>query len=351
MPAPAPPDALPLWWVFVLPLLLVTVTWVAVTWDAVLAARVAGRPADLAAPAREVARLLIGQRRRTVAADRVLWRLGPGLLPVAAVLAALVLPLGERPVADLGVGVVWFNAVEVLAWVAVWMAGWGPNSALALVGGYRIIAQGLAYELPHMFAIITAALGAQSLRVSDIVAAQSELWFVAIMPVAFVVYLLSAAGMAFWGPFDAPVAGDLAGGAAAELSGVDRLLFVGGRWLLFVAASAMAVPLFLGGGAGPWLPAWAWVALKTAAVLAVLVWLGRRFPTIRMDRFTEISWIVLVPLTIAQALVVALIVLGQGGLADQMGMNAGLQPGLGAVHGVGEHGLGVHGLGMAEEGR
>ena len=131
---------------------------------------------------------------------------------------------------------------------------------------------------------------------------------------SFVAYLLSTAAMAFWGPFDAPVARDVAGGAAAELSGVDRLVFAGGRWLLFVVAAAMAVPLFLGGGHGPWLPGWLWVVVKTAVVLAALVWLRHRIPTIRMDRWTEISWIVLMPLTIAQALVVALVVLGQGGI-------------------------------------
>jgi NADH-quinone oxidoreductase subunit H len=76
----------------------------------------------------------------------------------------------------------------------------------------------------------------------------------------------------------------------------------------------MAVPLFLGGGHGPLLPAWAWVALKTAAVLALLVWLRHRFPTVRMDRYTEFSWVVLIPLTIAQALVVALVVLQRGGM-------------------------------------
>jgi NADH-quinone oxidoreductase subunit H len=134
------------------------------------------------------------------------------------------------------------------------------------------------------------------------------------MPVAFVVYLLSAAAMAFWGPFDAPVARDIAGGAATELSGIDRLVFAGGRWLLLAVAAALAVPLFLGGGNGPWLPAWLWVAVKTALVLTALVVLRRRFPTIRMDRWTEISWVVLVPLTIAQALVVALVVLGEGGM-------------------------------------
>jgi NADH-quinone oxidoreductase subunit H len=303
---------LPSWWVPVLPVLVVAVTAAVVATDAGLGARSRGAPADLFLPLREGARLLVGQRRRTVAADPVLWRIGGGLLLVAAVLAAVVLPLGTRPVADLSVGVVWFNAMEVLAWAAVWMVGWGPNSALGLVGGYRFVAQGLAYELPHMFALITAALGAESLRLTDIVAAQQDLWFVVTMPVAFVVYLLSAAAMAFWGPFDAPVGREVAGGAAAELSGVDRLVFAAGRWMLLVVAVALAVPLFLGGGNGPWLPAWLWVAVKTAALLALVLLVRRRLPTLRADRYTEVAWIVLVPLTIVQALVVALLVLNGG---------------------------------------
>jgi NADH-quinone oxidoreductase subunit H len=306
MPVVAEPMALPWWAALLLPVLLGLATWATLVGDAVFS----GERAALAAPGREAARLLVGQRRRTVAADTVLGRIGGGVLPVAALLAAAVLPLGERPVADLSVGVVWFNAMEVLAWAAVWMVGWGSNSALALVGGYRFVAQGLAYELPHMFAIITAALGAESLRLVTIVEAQRDLWFVVVMPAAFVVYLVSAVAMAFWGPFDAPVARDVAGGAAGELSGVDRLVFAGGRWLLLVVAAAMAVPLFLGGGAGPLLPAWAWVAVKTAAVLVLLLWLRHRFPTVRMDRYVEFAWVVLIPLTIAQALAVALVVLG-----------------------------------------
>jgi NADH-quinone oxidoreductase subunit H len=305
--------ALPDAWALLLPVLLAVATAATVAFDGALAARARGpaRP-GLLDPLRSVARMLVTQRRTTLAADTRLSRAGVLVLPVAALLAAALLPLGRDPVADVGVGVVWFNAMEVLAWAAVWMVGWGANNALSLVGGYRFVAQGLAYELPHMFAIITAALGAQSLRITTIVDAQAGRWFVVIMPVAFVVYLISTAAMAFWGPFDAATGRDLAGGVAAELSGADRLLFTGGRWLLLVTAAAMAVPLFLGGGNGPLLPAWAWVALKTAGVLALLVWLRHRVPTVRMDRFTELSWIVLVPLTVAQALVVALVVLQAG---------------------------------------
>ena len=93
------------------------------------------------------------------------------------------------------------------------------------------------------------------------------------MPVAFVVYLLSAVAMAFWGPFDQPVGRDIAGGAAAELSGVDRVLFLGGRWLLLVVAAAV------GGAAVPRRRPRAVAAglgldrcSRPPAVLAVLVW-------------------------------------------------------------------------------
>jgi NADH-quinone oxidoreductase subunit H len=307
----------PLWAVFVLPAVLVVAAVAVAGLDAVLAAGArTGRIGPLRAaavhavrPGREVLRHLVQQPRRTRASDLPLARIGAALLPVAAVLAAVVLPLGFRSVSDLPEGVVWFNAMEALAWAAVWLAGWGPNSALSLIGGYRFLAQGLAYELPHMLAITTAALGAESLRVSEVVDSQAGLWFAVWMPAAFGIYLLSAMAMAFWGPFDQPAGADVAGGAAAELSGVDRVLFLGGRWLLLVVAAGFSVPLFLGGGHGPLLPGWAWTVLKTAAVLAVLVWARRRVPTLRMERYVELAWVVLTPLAVAQALVVAVVVL------------------------------------------
>jgi NADH-quinone oxidoreductase subunit H len=141
----------------------------------------------------------------------------------------------------------------------VWLAGWGGNSAYGLVGGYRFLAQGLAYELPHMFVLTTAAIGAGSLRVSDIVTAQQNLWFAVWMPVAFVVYLLGVSAFSVWGPFAAALGRDIAGGASAELSSVDRLVFEAGRYALLAAGSAFAVPMVLGGGSGPLLPDWAWV--------------------------------------------------------------------------------------------
>ncbi|WP_067483613.1 complex I subunit 1 family protein [Actinomadura hibisca] len=269
-----------------------------------------GSVAAVREPFRDVARLLVQQRRTTLAADRLLVRIGVISLPVAALLAGVVVPLGDSAVLPWSIGVVWFNAMEVVAWVSVWMVGWGTNSAFPLVGGYRFLAQGLAYELPHMFALITVALGAESLDFGEIARAQDGLWFVVWMPVAFLVYLLSVLAMAFWGPFGHPVGHDLAGGAVLELAGPDRLVFEAGRYALLVVASAAAVPLFLGGGAGPLLPGWAWALVKTYLVLALLVWVRHRLPVIRMDRFMTAAWVVLIPATLVQMLVVGIVVLG-----------------------------------------
>jgi NADH-quinone oxidoreductase subunit H len=302
-----------------LPLLLLAPALVVVGGLAASAGAVTGghRPS---APAVETLRLLTKQRRRTPADDPLLARIGLTVLPVAAVLALAVVPLGlpgrNAPV-DLDVGIVWFNAMEVLAWFAVWTAGWGPNSVTALVGGYRVLPLGLAYELPHMLAITTPAIAAGSLDPATVADAQHGLWYAVGMPVAFVLYLVSTAGMAFWGPFAAPLGRDLAGGAAAEHAGLDRLLLRAGRWMLLVAAAAMAVPLFLGGGAPPPItgpdpfggPAWLWIAIKLLVVLALLLGLRRVTPVLRMERFVTLAWTVLIPLAVAQALVVTVVVL------------------------------------------
>ncbi|MBW0090318.1 NADH-quinone oxidoreductase subunit H [Pseudonocardia sp. KRD-184] len=270
-----------------------------------------GAAAGLLVPLTETARLLRQRRRVTVAADLPLWRIGAGGLLVAALLVAAVVPLGRWVLADLSVGVVWFTAVDVAVWAFVWLAGWGPNAVHPLVGGYRFLAQALAYELPLMFALTAPALAAGSLRVGEVAAAQHGLWFVVGMPVAFAVYCVGVVGFSVWGPLSPAVGADIAGGVLAEASGIDRWLLLAGRYALLAAGAVFAVPLFLGGGAGPLLPGAVWVPVKALLLLAVLVWLRRHVPVLRPDRFVEAGWLVLLPAALLQLLVVAVVVVNR----------------------------------------
>ena len=129
--------------------------------DGFLTARVVGAgPSGWTRPLGELARLMRQRGRTTVVADTLLWRIGSAGLLVMALMIVTVVPLGEWTLFDLDVGVVWFNAMDVLAWAFVWLTGWGANSAHSLVGGYRFLAHGLAYELPLMFALVAPAVAA-----------------------------------------------------------------------------------------------------------------------------------------------------------------------------------------------
>jgi NADH-quinone oxidoreductase subunit H len=293
--------------------LLVAMAAAAAAFDGAVTARAEGRPWQQGAgvPWAETARLLRQRRRTTVSADRLLWRIaGAGLL-VTALLKVVVIPLGGWTLGDLSVGIVWFNAMDVLVWALVWLAGWGPDSAHSLVGGYRFLGQALSYELPLMFALTCPAVAAASLRVGDVVAAQQGLWFVAWMPVAFVVFCAAVTGFAVWGPFGTPIGTDVAGGVLAESSGVDRWLLLSGRWALLTAGAAFGATLFLGGGGGPLLPAWLWLLVKTAALLAAFVLLRRHLPALRPDRIPTVAWLGVLPLVLSQLLVVSVVVVGR----------------------------------------
>ncbi|MDX2376065.1 NADH-quinone oxidoreductase subunit H [Microbacterium sp. LRZ72] len=287
--------------------LLAALTVVAVTADALLsgAGRTPVRTA-LAAPWCELLRLLRQPTRRLPQADTLLWAVGRyGLIVIAALKLALVPVFGE-PLISSPVGIVAFNALDVAIWAAVWLAGWGPNSTYPLIGGYRFLALAIAYELPLMFALTAPAIAAGSLDVAVIAAAQEEgLWYAVLMPVALLVYCLAVLALTVSGPFAAPFGADIAGGVGAELSGTDRLMLVAGRYAVLVSGAAFAVPLFLGGGAGPVLPGWAWVVIKTTVVLVTLVAIRRAIPLVRPERFLEVGWVVLLPLIIVQDFVVA----------------------------------------------
>ncbi|MGB3687519.1 MAG: complex I subunit 1 family protein [Ornithinimicrobium sp.] len=261
----------------------------------------------VAGPLHESARLLRQRRRTTLSADSLLWRIGGSGLLVLAMLMVTVVPLGSWTIAPLDVGVVWFNTMDVMVWAMVWMVGWGANSAHSLVGGYRFLAHGLGYELPLMFALVAPVIAAASLNVGTIAAAQRDLWYVVWMPVAFGVYCLGVVAFSVWGPFAAALGADIGGGVGAELSGVYLLLFTAGRYALLAAGAAFAVPMFLGGGSGPLLPDWLWTLTKTVLLLGALVWLRRRMPILRPDKFMELGWMVLLPAVLVQDLIVSVV--------------------------------------------
>lgn len=299
-----------------LPLMLGLVplgVWLLATVDRLAGATTAGGGpgAAVVAPVRSALRLLFKEFRATERPDLALWLAAPLLLLSLVSAALAVMPLAPGLIgADLSVGVVFFTAMFALVMVAAFAGGWGPNSKYPLTAGYRFIGLMLAYEMPFAITIIAVALPTESLALGDIVAAQRAiLWNTLLQPAGLLIYLLCALAVAFWGPFEIIDSADLAGGAELEMGGAPLAAWRFGHYALLLATSAFAVPLFLAGGHGPWLPPLAWSVLKVLLVTSLLVALRHLLPRLRLDGFMKIAWIFLIPLSLANLFLVGLLML------------------------------------------
>ena len=244
-------------------------------------------------------------------ADRLFFETAPILLLVAAVLAASVLPLGpDLMIVNLYTGALFINAALAYVMVALVMAGWGPNGAYAMVGGWRFLGQLIAYSMLIVMPITAVAMDAQSLLNTDIVEAQRTLWNAIEQPLGFVLFFMAAMAVCFLPPFDLPIApGELAGGVMAEYTGARLAVMRLARMVLVITLAAAVTVFYLGGWLGPVLPPWAWTASKTLLVAAVMLFAGRYVPRLREAHLLAWFWKLGIPLALANILWVGIILL------------------------------------------
>ncbi len=232
--------------------------------------------------------------------DRTLFESAPILLLAAAVLAASVLPVSTGGiVVDLATGALFINAALAYVMVAMVMAGWGADSAYALVAGWRFLGQLVAYSMLIVMPITAVAMRAQSLSTTAIVASQGSLWNIVAQPLGFLLFFIAAMMLSFLPPFDLPNASpDLAGGVTGEYTGMRLAVFRLGRLVLVATLATAIVVFYLGGWLGPFLPGWAWTLLKSiGTMLALLSW-GRYVPRLRAEQVLTWSWKLGIPLAL-----------------------------------------------------
>ncbi len=255
-------------------------------------------------PLREARSLARQQVVTTERPDRATWVLAPAAYLGLAAVALAVVPLGAGlVVADPRTGIVVFGTAEALVIVVAFLHGWSPNSPLALVGAYRFVAVALSYELLSMFVLIAAALPAESLSIGAIVESQAGLWNVVRQPLGLPLWLVVTWGVTFSGPLAVVDSADLAGGGTVEDSGLQRLAWAGARAAMVVVFALAGAAVFLGGWHGPVLPGPLWMALKAAALVAVLVAGDVGLVRLGAQRFVRLAWGVLLPLAFLDLLV------------------------------------------------
>jgi NADH-quinone oxidoreductase subunit H len=241
--------------------------------------------------------------------DKPIFWLAPIVIFLPVLLSFLVIPFSETwIIKDLNVGIILILGFSTLAVLAILMAGWSSNNKYSVFGAIRSVAQNVAYEIPLLITVMSIILMVGSFKLSDIVAAQSRYWFVAVQPLAFILYIICATAETNRAPFDLPEAeSELVAGFHTEYTGMRFALFFLAEYTNMFIVSAIATVLFLGGWRGPFLPGVIWVLLKVYAIIFVLMWFRWTFPRVRFDQLVTFAWKILIPLAFVNLLITAFV--------------------------------------------
>jgi NADH-quinone oxidoreductase subunit H len=272
-------------------------------------------PHGLLQPIADAIKLMMKEDVVPTAADRRVFNLAPIVFLIPCMLIFATIPFAPGlGVADLNIGILFFLAVSAMEIVGLFMAGWGSNNKYALLSAMRAVNQIISYDLPFIFSALVPVMLAGSLKLSDIVTAQTGLWFVfypVIGQLAFIAFVVSTLAAENRVPFDILEAeSELVAGFRVEYSGMKFALIQLGEYAHMVGSSFLGALLFLGAWAGPG-PEWMgpiWFLLKAMFIFLLVTWVRWSFVRIRVDQILALSWKVLLPTTLALLVATSIVV-------------------------------------------
>src|ERR1700723_1352016 len=129
-------------------------------------------------PFADALKMLMKETVIPAGANRLLFLMAPMLTFGLAMIAWAVIPLDDGwAIADINVGILYLFAISSLGVYGIIIAGWASNSKYAFLGAMRSAAQMVSYEVSMGFVLVCVLLCAGSLNLTDIVHAQTRLWF------------------------------------------------------------------------------------------------------------------------------------------------------------------------------
>jgi NADH-quinone oxidoreductase subunit H len=315
----------------------------------------------------DVAKLLLKEDIHAVKVDKSIFLLAPSVFLAPVIAAFAVIPFSPYvglPGTALATAIVYYVAMSSIDVVAVVMAGWGSNNKYALIGGLRSAAQMISYELPLVLSLVgvimlTSALagtpgyngasGIGTISVREIINFQSVsawpgkgipfwdfvfqgftpwAWFFLVQPLMIIIYYTCGLAETNRPPFDLPEAeSELVAGYLTEYSGMRWALFYLGEYGNMTIVSSIAAALFLGGWSGPGVAfltapgmVLGWQILgnilgilyfvaKVYLLCFVFIWVRSTLPRLRADQLMQFAWLILIPVTLGNILLTALVFL------------------------------------------
>jgi NADH-quinone oxidoreductase subunit H len=268
-------------------------------------------------------------------ADARIYKIAPIIVLLSTFLLVAVVPFGpDAYFTDFEAGVFYALAVGSISVIGILVAGWSSANKYSLLGGLRAAGQLIAYELPMVLAVVGVVIQAGSMNLQQIVVAQNtfEIFgisflgmpFVITQFVGFLIFMVAVQAELTQAPFDMPIAeSELVSGYMTEYSGFRFLIFFIGEFATAGVFAFIAAVLFLGGWGVPFswfgwdsldeVPDWmnlvgpVIMLTKMMLLTGIIMWVRFSYPRFREDQLQRFAWKVLIPLSLANILVTAVL--------------------------------------------
>nr|CAA23994.1 URF 1 [Aspergillus nidulans] len=286
-------------------------------------------------------KLLLKEYIAPTQANILLFFLGPIITLIFSLLGYLVIPFGSGlDISDYNLGILYMLAVSSLATYGILLAGWSANSKYAFLGSLRSTAQLISYELILSSVILLVILLTGSLNIITIIESQRVVNLLFPLFPLFLVFFIGSIAETNRAPFDlAEAESELVSGFMTEHSAsifvffflaeyasivliciLNSILFLGGYLsiipldfivnilnLFVITNNTILFDIFVHISSSP-----INLALKTAFLIFVFIWVRASFPRIRFDQLMSVCWTVLLPIIIAYVVLIPCIVYGLG---------------------------------------
>lgn len=278
--------------------------------------------------------------------------LAPGLCVIPAFMTFVVVPFGPiievqgvkipLQLSDMNVGFIYATSISSLAVYGIIIASWASNNKYSMLGGLRSTAQMISYELAMGLSLVSVIMTYDSVDLMEIAYAQGGAleifgmnlpflpgWGIFLQPLAALIFIIAAFAETNRLPFDLPEGeAEIVAGYHLEYGGMKWSLFFMAEYAHMITASGLIATFFLGGWQAPGAEAllastglagealhWALAAVQVLTfwlkvILFMLFFIVIRFtlPRFRYDQLMWLGWKVLVPLSLVNIVVTAIVI-------------------------------------------
>jgi NADH-quinone oxidoreductase subunit H len=267
--------------------------------------------------------------------NRFLFMVGPAIAMITALMTSAVIPWGDRlnlfgqdillQATDIDVALLYIFGVVSVGVYGIMIGGWASNNKFSLMGAVRAASQMVSYEVAMGLSMIALLMMTGTLSLREISAQQAGMnWNVFYQPLSFLIFLICAFAETNRTPFDlAECETELIGGYHTEYSSMKMGFYLFAEYANMFISSAILAILFFGGYNYPGM---GWVVenwgINIGNILGIIVlfakicgfiffymWIRWTIPRFRYDQLMNLGWRILIPLSIANIVVVGIVLL------------------------------------------